>query len=109
MLIQLIENSPFSSMIMDSVEVAELNNLNMQIFMIKNKKLFQFINVDLILIYIQVTQIEVFKFEDADIECVGQVSDLFIAFIDLCDAISEQMICTEFMNLIEISDEIFIV
>ena len=37
----------------------------------------------------QVTQIEVFKLEDAGVECVSQVSGLFVAFIGLCDVISE--------------------
>ena len=40
MLIQLIEDDPFSSIIMNLIEVAELNDLNMQIFIIRNKKLF---------------------------------------------------------------------
>ena len=37
----------------------------------------------------QVTQIEAFKFEGTGVECVSQVSGLFITFIDLCDAVSE--------------------
>ena len=37
----------------------------------------------------QVTQIEVFKLGIAGVECLNQVSDLFIAFIDLCDVVSE--------------------
>ena len=37
----------------------------------------------------QVTQIEVFKFKNTDVKCLNQISDLFIAFIDLCDVISE--------------------
>ena len=37
----------------------------------------------------QITQIEVFKLENADVECVNQVSGLFVAFIDICDAVSE--------------------
>ena len=37
----------------------------------------------------QIIQIEVFKFEDADVKCINQVSDLFDAFIGLCDVISE--------------------
>ena len=37
----------------------------------------------------QITQIKAFKFEDADVEYVNQVSDLFVAFINLCDVVSE--------------------
>ena len=37
----------------------------------------------------QITQIEVFKLENADVKCVSQISDLFVVFINLCDAISE--------------------
>ena len=37
----------------------------------------------------QVTQIETFKLKGTDVECVSQVSDLFIAFIDLCNVVSE--------------------
>ena len=96
-------------MIVDLIEMAELNDSDTQIFIIRNKKLFQFINVNLILIYMQVIQIEAFKFEDADVKCMNQVSDFFVAFIDFCDAIGEQVIYTEFMNLIEVDDEIFII
>ena len=89
MLIQLIEDDLFFLIIMNLIEVAELNDLNMQIFIIRNKKLFQFINIDLVLIYMQIIQIEMFKFEDAGVKCINQVSDLFIAFINLCDAVGE--------------------
>ena len=109
MLIQLIEDDLFSFIIVNSVKVIELNNSDIQIFIIKNKKLFQFINVNLVLIYIQIIQIEMFKFENADIECINQVSDLFIVFINFCNAISEQIIYTKFMSLIEVNDEIFII
>ena len=37
----------------------------------------------------QITQIEVFKLEDANVECINQVSDLFVAFINLCNAVSK--------------------
>ena len=37
----------------------------------------------------QIIQIEVFKLKNVSVECIGQVSGLFIAFIDLCDAVSE--------------------
>ena len=37
----------------------------------------------------QITQIEMFKFKNADIECLNQISNLFIAFIDLCNVIGE--------------------
>ena len=37
----------------------------------------------------QVTQIEAFKFEDVNIECMNQISSLFITFINFCDAVSE--------------------
>ena len=37
----------------------------------------------------QVIQIEAFKFEDISVECISQVSDLFVAFIDICDAVSD--------------------
>ena len=40
MLIQLIEGNLLFPIIMNSVEVAGLNNLNTQIFIIRNKKLF---------------------------------------------------------------------
>ena len=40
MLIQLIKNDLFFFMIVNSVEVAELNNSDTQIFIIRNKKLF---------------------------------------------------------------------
>ena len=40
MLIQLIEDDLFFSMIMNLIEVAGLNNSDMQIFIIRNKKLF---------------------------------------------------------------------
>ena len=109
MLIQLIKDDLFSLIIVNLIEVAEFNNLNTQIFIIRNKKLFQFIDVDLILIYIQITQIKAFKFENVNIEYVNQVFDLFIAFINLCDTVSEQVVYTKFINLIEVSDKIFII
>ena len=37
----------------------------------------------------QITQIEVFKFEGVDVKCLNQVFDLFVTFIDLCDVIGE--------------------
>ena len=40
MLIQLIKNNLFSFIIVNSVEMAKLNDLNTQIFIIRNKKLF---------------------------------------------------------------------
>ena len=109
MLIQLVEDSLFFFMIVDLIEVAGFDDSDTQIFIIRNKKLLQFINVDLILVYMQVTQIEAFKFEDVSVECINQISDLFVAFISFCDVISEQMVCIELMGLIEVRSEIFIV
>ena len=40
MLIQLIEDSLFSFIIVDLIKVIKLNDLSMQIFIIRNKKLF---------------------------------------------------------------------
>ena len=37
----------------------------------------------------QIIQIEMFKFEDTDVEYVSQISDLFVVFISICDAVSE--------------------
>ena len=71
MLIQLIKGDSFSLMIVNSVEVAGLNDSDMQIFIIRNKKLFQFIDVDSVLIYMQVIQIEAFKLENTDTECMN--------------------------------------
>ena len=71
MLIQLIEGDLFSLIIMNLIEVAGINDSDTQIFIIRNKKLFQFIDVNLILVYMQITQIEAFKFKDTDIKCVS--------------------------------------
>ena len=107
MLIQLIEDDVFFLIIINLIEVAELNDLGIQIFIIRNKKLFQFINADLILIYMQITQIKMFKLENINVKYMSQVCDLFVAFIDLCDAVSEQVVYIELMSLIEIGDKIF--
>ena len=40
MLIQLIEGNLFSFMIVNLIEVAGLNDLSIQIFIVRNKKLF---------------------------------------------------------------------
>ena len=37
----------------------------------------------------QITQIEAFKLENINVECINQVSGLFVVFIDLCDVVSE--------------------
>ena len=37
----------------------------------------------------QVTQIEAFKLKITSVKCPDQVSGLFIAFINLCDAVGE--------------------
>ena len=37
----------------------------------------------------QVTQIKAFKLKDADVECMNQISDLFVVFINFCDVISK--------------------
>ena len=57
----------------------------------------------------QITQIETFKFENISVECINQVFDLFIIFINFCDVVSKQMIYTKLMNLIEVNNKIFII
>ena len=89
MLIQLIESDLFFLIIVNSVEVTEFNDLDTQIFIIRNKKLFQFIDVDLILIYMQIIQIKAFIFKNVNVKCINQISDLFVAFINLCNVINE--------------------